>query len=255
MKSVVNAMRVVEELASGGDCGVGELARRTGIAKSTVQRCLDTLHSQGWIERVGVDDPRVPTAWRISAHLVSLVGGDDTSVLVELARPHLEQLRDRTGESVHLAALDGGDIVLLERVAGPGAVQVVIPLGHRVPAYAAATGKAILACFDESELAAHLPARLQALTSSTITNRSALLRELDAVRERGWSTNAGEWERSVVAVAAAVVVDGRPRAAVSVSTTPDRLPPDRVDAVGREVLAAADAIGRVATLRRPPTGD
>jgi IclR family transcriptional regulator, acetate operon repressor len=243
MKSVVNAIRVVEELASGGASGVGELARRTGIPKSTVQRCLDTLHGQGWIERVPAEDPRTPTAWRISSRFASLVGGDDTAVLVEVARPFLERLRDHTEESVHLTALDGADVVLLERVPGPGAVQVVLPLGHRVPAYAAATGKAILAHFDDAELAVHLPARLHALTSATITTRPELLRELAEVRSRGWATNVGEWERSVVAVAAAIVVDGRPCGAVSVSTTPDRLPPDRVDAVGRDVASTAESIG------------
>jgi IclR family transcriptional regulator, acetate operon repressor len=253
MKSVVNAMRVVEELAAAGDCGVGELARRTGIAKSTVQRCLDTLHGQGWIERLGGDDPRTPTSWRISRHLTALVRGDDHAVLVDVSRPFLSQLRDQTSESVHLVALDGAEVVLLERVAGPGAVQVVLPLGHRVPAYAAATGKAILAHFDPDELAMHLPARLQALTESTITKRSELLGELAIVRERGWATNVGEWERSVVAVAAAVLAQGRPVAAVSVSTTPDRLPPDRVELVARDVVATARAIG--VAVRAPVDGD
>ncbi|MFN3219962.1 MAG: IclR family transcriptional regulator [Acidimicrobiales bacterium] len=249
MKSVVNAIKVVEELATGGDNGVGELARRTGIPKSTVQRCLDTLHAQDWIERVPGDDPRVPTTWRLSSRLAMLAGGDDTEAFVTLARPFIERLRDESEESVHLAALEGADIVLLERVPGPGAIQIVLPLGHRVPAYAAATGKAILACLDDTELAAHLPDRLDALTASTITSRRTLLRELSAVRARGWATNVGEWERSVVAVAAAVVVDGRPRAAVSVSTTPDRLPPERLDAVGRQVVATADAIAGAARNR------
>jgi IclR family transcriptional regulator, acetate operon repressor len=249
MKSVVNAIKVVEELATGGDNGVGELARRTGIPKSTVQRCLDTLHAQDWIERVPGDDPRVPTTWRLSPRLAMLAGGDDTETFVALARPFIERLRDESEESVHLAALEGSDIVLLERVPGPGAIQIVLPLGHRVPAYAAATGKAILACLDDTEIATQLPERLDALTSATITSRAALLRELSAVRARGWATNVGEWERSVVAVAAAVVVDGRPRAAVSVSTTPDRLPPERLDDIARQVVTAADAIAAAARNR------
>jgi IclR family acetate operon transcriptional repressor len=242
MKSAHNVLSVVEELAAAGPLGVGELARRTGIAKSTVQRCLDTLATAGWIELAADARPGGLTTWTLSARFAELGRPVSLERFVERARPRLESLAATVGESVHLVMLDGTDVALLDRVPGPGVVQIVLPEGFRVPAYAAATGKAMLAALDPSELAAHLPDRLRRLTASTVRTRAELDAELAMVRARGWATNTGEWEPSVVAVAAPVRRADLPPLAVSVSSTPQRLPPDRTDDIARALLAAARSI-------------
>lgn len=241
MRSVRNALRVLDELAAAGPLGVGELARRTGIAKSTVQRCLETLAEAGWIE-VGFDGgPGSVTGWVVAERIRDLLSTESPDLL-QAATPILHELTRATEEATHLVTLDGDDVVLRLRVAAPGPVQVVLPIGHTVPAHAAATGKAMLAAMDADELADRLRGPRRALTDSTIVDAAALDAELAQIRERGWASNLGEWHRQVAAVAAPVIVGGRPIAAVSVSTTPDRLDAERLPIIAAQVIAAADAV-------------
>ncbi|MEO1055583.1 MAG: IclR family transcriptional regulator [Actinomycetota bacterium] len=238
MKSVRNAIVIVESLATGGPAGVGELARRTGIAKSTVQRCLETLAEAGWISGRASTSSGGRTAWDLSSRLRQLTTQRGPIELLAAAQSVMLDLRDRTGDAVHLVVLDGLDVVLLDRVTSPGPVQLVIPVGYRVPAYAAATGKAMLTVMDVDERNRHLPERLSPLTEATLADRERLDAQLVEIERRGYAANVGEWDDAVAAVAAAVVVDGQPIAALSVSSTPARLT-DRVDAVGEQVVAAA----------------
>jgi IclR family acetate operon transcriptional repressor len=246
MKAVLNALKVVEELADAGESGVSELARRTGVAKSTVQRCLLTLADAGWIVAVGPATDAGGTRWRLSPAVHRLAAPTDLLDLRALAQPALLELRDAIGETVHLTMLEGRHVVLLDRVAGVGPVQVVLPIGHRVPAHAGATGKAILSALPAADLDALLTEPLEALTERTIVDPDALRRELARIRRVGWATNSGEWDRGIVAVAASIVVGGRPVGAVSVSTIPDRLPARRIDVVGPEVVRAARGIAAAA---------
>ena len=227
MRSVLNALEVVERLGRDGPLGVGELARRTGLAKSTAQRCLDTLATAGWIERASGDAADVTgSRWQLSDRFRTITS-DPLAALVARARPVLAELATQVGESVHLVRLDGTDVELLHREAGPGFIQVVIPDGFRVPAYAAATGKAMLAALDPVELGDHLPDHLRELTPATVASRRRLDDELDVLRSRGYAENDGEWNESVAAIAASVTVVGRPIAAVSISGTPGSLDASR----------------------------
>lgn len=241
MKSVRNAVLIMEELAIAAPLGVGDLARRTGIAKSTAQRCLQTLRDAGWIEVADASEPGATTTWVLSARFAQLSLSAPID-LAEIAMPHLLGLRDAVGESVHLVELDGQDIVLRQRVPGPGPVQIVLPLGSRMPAYATATGKAILAQLPRDKIAPHLPQRLRRLTDLTVASRNELFSALDQIVEQRWATNLGEWNRGVVAVAAPVVRAGRPVAALSVSTTPEGLARHSLKELAALVLAAADGL-------------
>ncbi|MEM9520033.1 MAG: IclR family transcriptional regulator [Actinomycetota bacterium] len=243
MKSVRNALRVLDELAVDGALGVGELARRTGIAKSTVQRCLETLADAGWIEVAFDGGPGAVTHWTIAERIRHRFtdGGAD---LVAAAEPVMRDLTAQSGEATHLVTLDGTDVVLRHRIAAAGPVQIVLPIGHAVPAYASATGKAILSTLALDERQARIPGRRTALTDATVTDAVAFDAELEAIAARGWATNLGEWHAHVAAVAAPVVVDGRAVGALSVSTTPERLAGERLDEVGALVVVAAAAVAR-----------
>ena len=213
-----------------------------------MQRCLDTLFGAGWIDAAPDPATGARSAWTLSER-VGRLGPADSFDLVELARPITAGLSASTGEAVHLVALDGSDVVLLDRTQGSGPVQVVVPAGHRVPAYAAATGKAMLAALAPADRDRHLPSRLQPLTSQTITTRSALRAELDEIRARSWAANQGEWESSVAAVAAAIVTDDAVVGALSVSSTPDRLPADRIAQIAPRVVSAAREIATIIARR------
>jgi IclR family acetate operon transcriptional repressor len=239
MRAVTVTLQVIEAVATSGPVGVSDLSRQLALPKSTVQRSLLAAASAGWL--VASDDE--PTRWTVSPRVLGLVASRVAPDLCTIARPHLTALRDEVGDAVHLVIGDDGDVVLIERLLGTHPVQVVVPLGFRVPMHAGATGKAMLAALDESEIGRALPAHLAALTDATIVDRDALVSELAIVRQRGYATNVGEWDATVAAVAAAIVTgDGVVHGAISVSTTPARLDQHRVERLGPMVRDVADAI-------------
>lgn len=243
MRAVLNTLTVIEALGSAKTAGVSELARSTGIPKSTVQRCLLAAADAGWVRPTGSGEA---TRWTIAPRALRVCAGGVERDLRDAARDALVGLRDATGEAVHLVTRDGDHVVLLERLPGSGPVQVVIPIGFRVPIHAGATGKAILAALDDDEIDRLLPTDLDRLTEHTTSSRSALHAELDEVRRRGFAENAGDWDTSVAAVAAAIVGPDGVVGALSVSSTPERLDADRRRAVAPLVMsAAADVSARL----------
>ncbi|MFN0285090.1 MAG: IclR family transcriptional regulator [Kineosporiaceae bacterium] len=213
--SVRTAARVLRAF-SGADTalGVAELARRIGISKSTAHRVLATLAAERLLEQ----DARTGK-YRLGLSLYEL--GSAVSEHVDLhqaALPVLTTLRHRTGEMVHVAVLDRLEVVYVERLESHHMLPVFRRVGHRLPAHLTSSGKALLAALPRDVLEARLEGHvLVARTPKTITNRTALLAELDRVARRGWASNIEEGQLGVSSVGAPVRgPDGAVMAAVSV---------------------------------------
>lgn len=143
------------------------------------------------------------------------------------SRPTLESLRNEFGETVHLAMLQGDEVVYLEKLDGLHPIGLMSSnVGGRAPAHCTGVGKALLAQLPESELNELLPGpKLARFTNSTITVLSELRKDLAQIRERGYATDCEEHEVGVKCVAAAIYDHLGPAAALSVSG-----PIDRIDA-------------------------
>ena len=191
------AFAVVDALAEAeAELGTNEIARRTGINASSVSRLLATLVDAGVVEHVQ-DSGR----YRLGLRLLQL--GNVVLARLDLrqiARPHLQALVERTGETATLSAPGEPDAVTVDFVQSPSSVQGVARLGRPSIAHATATGKVMLA-FGPHGLP---PGALKSYTHRTITQRAALAAELEAVRERGYAYNFGEREDDLHAVAAPI---------------------------------------------------
>ncbi|WP_188197193.1 IclR family transcriptional regulator [Nonomuraea sp. SYSU D8015] len=228
MQNVINALRVLEEVAARQPAGVGELARGLGLPKSTVQRSLRTLHEAGWIRPAG----GTVTRWQVTSKALQ-VGRRAELGLRDVALPVMEELRQRTGETIHLMIPEGDAVVLIERLETDKPLRIVLPLGIRLPLHASANGKAVLAYLD-------CPiAELPTYTDTTITDPELLSAELAEVRARGYADNRGEWRSDIAAVAAAVIGPDGPVASLSVSTPASRMPDDLRREYGKLVTQAA----------------
>ncbi|MFI7639276.1 IclR family transcriptional regulator [Nonomuraea sp. NPDC049400] len=228
MQNVINALRVLEEVAVRQPVGVGELARVLGLPKSTVQRSLRTLHDAGWIRPAAGE----VTRWQVTSKALQ-VGRRAELGLRDAAMPVMEELRQRTGETIHLMVPEGDAVVLIERLETDKPLRIVLPLGIRLPLHASANGKAVLA---------HRPGppdELAAYTDTTITDREALRAELAAIRARGYADNRGEWRSDIAAVASAVLGPDGPIAGLSISTPASRMPEDLRVEYGKLVHQAA----------------
>lgn len=249
MQTVLNAFRVLEEVAARQPVGTAELARVTGIPKSSVQRALRTLHTAGWIRPAGGE----VTRWVVTtkALYVGRHAADEFN-LRDVAVPVMEDLRRRTDETIHLAIPEGDQVVLIERLETSKPVRIVLALGTSLPIHASAHGKAVLAASPamvERVLAAGLPR----YTETTITACDALRAELAQIRERGYSTNGGEWRSDVSAVAAAVLDHaGQPVASISVNVPTSRMTDEDRSAYGVLVREAAAAVGAALGSRARP---
>ncbi|SEF85841.1 IclR family transcriptional regulator, acetate operon repressor [Nonomuraea solani] len=228
MQNVINALRVLEEVAARQPVGVGEVARGLGLPKSTVQRSLKTLHEAGWIRPAGGE----VTRWQVTSKALQIARRTELG-LRDAAMPVMEELRQRTGETIHLMVPEGDAVVLIERLETDKPLRIVLPLGIRLPLHASANGKAVLA---------HLGGLLEDLpgyTDTTITDAGALRAELEAVRARGYADNRGEWRSDIAAVAAAVLGPDGPIASLSVSTPASRMPEELRAEYGKLVTQAA----------------
>jgi DNA-binding IclR family transcriptional regulator len=195
--AVQRAFSVLDALAEADtELGTNEIARRTGINASTVSRLLATLVAGGLVEHVQ-DSGR----YRLGLRLLQL--GNVVLARLDLrqiARPYLQALVDWTGETATLSAPGELDAVTVDFVQSPSSVQGVARLGRPSVAHATATGKVLLAFGRRMPP----PGQLKAYTGRTITQRSALSAELEAIRERGYAYNFGEREEDLHAIAAPV---------------------------------------------------
>ncbi|MEV3896544.1 IclR family transcriptional regulator [Streptomyces anulatus] len=246
MQSVLNALRLLEEVAARQPVGVADLARAMESPKSTVQRALLTLHTAGWIRPAG----GTSTRWMVSTKAL-YVGRSATGELGlrDIAVPVMEELRRATDETVHLAVPEAGNIVLIERLETSKPVRIILPLGQNLPAHASANGKAVLAASSDEAVERHITDGLTRFTETSIVDPRLLRAALAEVRLRGYATNAGEWRSDVSAVAAAVLGDaGLPVASLSVNVPTSRMTEDSRAAFGAAVREAAKTVSEA--LRR-----
>ena len=196
--AVQRAFSVLDALADADtELGTNEIARRTGINASSVSRLLATLVAGGLVEHL-------PESGRYRLGLRLLQLGNVVLARLDLrqiARPHLQALVEKTGETATLSAPGERDAVTVDFVQSPSSVQGVARLGRPSVAHATATGKVLLA-FGPASLP---PGQLKTYTERTITQRAALADELEAVRGRGYAYNFGEREHDLHAIAAPVL--------------------------------------------------
>jgi IclR family transcriptional regulator, KDG regulon repressor len=215
LASVRNAARVLRAFSRAGqELGITELSRQLGLSKSTVHRLVTTLTAERLLERGST-----PGRYRLGLVLYEL--GSNVTEHVDLhqaALPVLTTLRHETGEMVHVAVLDGLEVVYVERLESLNLLPIFRQVGHRLPAYWTSSGKILLAALPADELARRLADwKPTAGTRWTITDKTRLLAELAAVAERGWAQNNEEGHLGIVSVGAPVRGrDGRVMAAVSV---------------------------------------
>ncbi|MEU5879810.1 IclR family transcriptional regulator [Spirillospora sp. NPDC047279] len=229
--------------------GFAELGRRTGLAKGTLHRVVGDLTAAGLLERAGA-------GYRLSGKVFEL--GMRASVersLLELATPFLEDLYERTHETVHLGVLDGTEVVYVAKIVGHRQATTPSRLGGRMPLYCTAIGKALLA-FSPPELFGRVAeAGLARRTPRTITAPGLLRRQLERIAETGVAFEHEESAPGLVCVAAPILDPAdRPIAAVSVTGPVTRFRPD-AHAVQVKAAAAgiASTLARRASLLRSPS--
>ncbi len=223
LQSVYTALKVLEAVATRQPVGVSEISRQLGITKMTAQRCLQTLHLSGWIKMA---DDKPQTRWVITAKAFS-IGRHvaENGNLRETALPVMKTLWETVGESVHLVIAEERRAVLLERLETPQPVRLFLPLGGSSPLHTVASGKAMLAFYEDAAIDQYIGGGLEKLSPFTMTEPGALRKELKKIRARGWAIAVDELAEGASA-AAAPIFDAKKRviAALTLSCPTSRFP-------------------------------
>lgn len=240
LSSVATAIRLLKAFSEDEvEIGISTLSKRLGIAKSTVHRLAVTLVSEGLLEQ-----DQETGRYRLGLALFRLgaLVRRRMSISGE-ARPYLFQLRAKTDETVHLAILDGTEIMYVYDLESSQAIRMRSDLGGRKPAYCTAEGQAILA-FEPSDVVERVIAKgLPPRTPQTITTPEGLRRALDAVRQRGCAIEDEESEIGMRCIAAPIRDDaGEVIAAVGLAGPVTRLSKKTVAAFVPHVIETAEAI-------------
>lgn len=203
---------------------LSEVAAATGLNPAVARRCLNTLVQLGYVAQHGRRFLLRPEVLVFgSAFLASMNIG-------EVAGPHLQAVRDETGDSSSMAVLSGHDILYLAHVSTNRRIRLGASVGTRFPAYATSLGKVLLAWQDEAAQGAYLAeAKLERLTEHTVTSAAALKKRLREVRAQGYDSAQDELDYGIVSVAVPVFdSDRRIAAAINCSTSTTRVSRDEL---------------------------
>ncbi|GAA3092012.1 IclR family transcriptional regulator [Streptomyces rectiviolaceus] len=242
VKSALRTVALLELLAERADrpARLDELAEELDVPRSSMYQLLRTLVDCGWV-RTDTTGSLYGIGIRTLLTGTSYLDGD---VRVRAIRPYMDEASDALGETIHLARLDGPNVVYLATRESHEYLRTISRVGRRVPAHAGALGKALLAERPEAELPlSETP--LTAFTRSTHTGRAALLADLGRVRERGYAIDREETVSGIAGFGFALRYDVPAVDAISCSVPVVRLTDEhqsRVVSVMREIQTKIESL-------------
>lgn len=255
VEAVRRALRILQCFdVDRRELGVTEVAEELGLHKATAHRLLATLEAEGFVRRT--DQKRYQLglrAYRIG--LLAMPGAEQR----EAVKEELRQLAAVTGETAHLATLDGNQVLYLEKVEGSHRLRLPSAVARRVPPHCTGLGKVLLAALPaDQRLRVLATLRWERYTPNTITDPTAFTYELEHVGEEGIAFDNQEFEEGLTCLAAPVLSEsGTVMAAVSISGPSPRFDTYRDQYVEHIRAAAASLSTRAAEYLQslePPAG-
>ncbi|HSF15281.1 MAG TPA: IclR family transcriptional regulator [Vicinamibacteria bacterium] len=220
---------------------LSELARDTGLSRSTTHRLVGALESEGLVVRVSRSG-----RYRLGPSTVALgARALRSSKIRELAHPLLEALARESGETATLEVLSDGKMLILDEVLGAHLIGASPSLGTSWAIHATSTGKALLSTLPREKMLELLSAPLARFTARTTTALHVLETELARAREQGFAVAYEELEANYAAVGAVVHVPmEEPYATLSIGGPVARLTKDKARRLGDLVKSKADELSR-----------
>jgi IclR family acetate operon transcriptional repressor len=234
VRAVVRVMDILDLLQDAPHgLSLLDVSEAVGLPRSSTYRYLSTLAMRGYVERDGATG-----VYRFG--LAFLPSHDhQLEVLAARARPVMNDLRDRFGETINLGILHGNRVVYLEILESFKAVRLAARRGDRDPIHSTALGKAIASRISADAVTAILAAEgMSKRTSKTITDETRYLGELQRVHAQGFAFDMGENEEDGRCVAVPLQ-NSRVLAAISLSAPAARLPAGLMKDVAAELMSAA----------------
>ncbi len=227
-----------------------ELLEQSAYPKATLYRLIQTLTHQGMLAH----DPDRQT-YSLGVRLVRLAHAAwATSSLAPIARPYLDELSGETGETIHLAQMDNGQVLYVDKRNAAKPVEMFAQAGKVGPAYCTGVGKAMLAFLPGDEVERVIQRQnFYRFTPQTLDTPEKLRAELAAIRARGYAFDREEHEPGIICCAAPILArSGRVIGALSVTSTTARTTLDALAAGSGRIRETAGKIAAEAESWRFP---
>lgn len=241
-QAVLRAVALLKAFSdSQPELGLTELARSAGLNKTTAFRMLTALESAGLVAKNHETE-----SYRLGPEVIALGGRAlRANHLYLAARPELETLARKTGETATLEVLSGAETLILDEVLTQYFMGTTPSVGTRWPAHTTSTGKVLLAYLPSEQLDALLSRTLAKPTRHTVVQPNQLRREFEQVRARGYAVADEELEIGYVAVGAPVRShEDKVIAAISIGGPSVRMTRTKIETVAPLVVQAADKISK-----------
>lgn len=240
LSSVANSIRLLTSFSGDEDeLAITTLAQRLGLAKSTVHRLASTLTAAGFLEQ-NSDTGR----YRLGVALFELGALVRRRMdVANVARPHLRELLEKTGETVQLGIVDHYSVLYVYEMESRRAIRMAAAVGARAPLHCTAVGKVLLAFQPADYIRETLERGLTGFTDKTVTEGDEVLSLLDEVRMRDYAVDDEESEVGLRAVAAPVRnQNGGVIAALGVAAPVQRMNKRVMQTTVPTVMAIAQAV-------------
>lgn len=190
-------LSVIEAFEQGQSAlTISEASRLAHISRAAARRCLRTLEQLGYAESDGKYYQLLPRVLRLGHAYVNC------SPLPRFVQPIIEATSEKTQRSMSVAAFDRGDVLVIARAHVRRSLASGLGIGSRLPAYCSANGRVLLSALSDAQIERLLKGMvLRRLTAHTKTNVRDILKEVRAVRVRGFATNDEEVELGVRTIA------------------------------------------------------
>ena len=241
LSSLDHALDILGLFFEREELTASEAARLASVSRTAAYRMLCTLGARGYLSRTASG------GWRLGVKIFSLGAlAQRRMALIDLVRPALERVAEATGETAHLAVMDGpAHIVFVDKALGRLNLKMDTVLGERRWAHHTATGKMLLSLRPRGEWEAYARAAdFTPLTPNAITTPEALYAELELTRARGWALDNEEGEEGLTCLAVPIGdPSGAPAAAISCSGPTTRMERHREKNLSAIKKAAAACVG------------
>ncbi len=215
VKSVMKAFLIMDELDKSGELSIGELSEKLHMDKATVHRLINTIKESGYVDQN-------PNNKKYTNSLKLLAMGNrvmDKTGIKHISRAYIEELAEKTGETVNLGIRVGTKIFYIDKLESSSTIKVGQSIGTNVPCYCSGLGKVILA-FSEENIAKEIldSVSFEKFTDHSIVDREKLMEELAKIRANGYSVDDEEYVIGLICFGAPIFdFHGNPIAAMSVS--------------------------------------
>lgn len=237
---IIEILNLISSKRQG--CRLSELSAGLGIPMGTLSPIMHTLRENKYLS---FDEQTQTYSLGIrlfeigSRYMQCSNSFEDMTVI-------MQEMVQRCGETVHLAVLDGPNVLYVAKVDSTEPIRMYSAIGKRLPAYSTAVGKALMADYTEEDLHRLYPEGLQALTGHTITDFSVLAAQLQEVRKKKLAYEREESNEMICCTACPIFKNGAAVAAMSITIPLFRWTEEKQAFIERLLNEYAEYAGQIA---------